>query len=284
MHFCAHDVAVACCLAMAEVWVRLPLGALLRFATRSSKPEKVTMRWVLCWYGNAAVNRADAGSIPASAAFTLQPSRFQLPFVSLADRQRRRTSNPIRRVRFPQDTFQQCRSRSTDRGTTREHWQPFSHRGGNCWLLHLTLTQANTGSIPVLGAVAVLHWFQELRCERSPCRFNSDRSHCEHIRWQFPLGRKLDCLSSRCGFDSRCHRFTQAAFDYWLGRLLLRQQEGDRNCYAVLASIEATKRHGRFCWQNRLVFIQESAGSIPAHVAASNRKLRKSPGRMRTLS
>ncbi len=23
----AHDVAVACCLAMAEVWVRLPLGA-----------------------------------------------------------------------------------------------------------------------------------------------------------------------------------------------------------------------------------------------------------------
>ena len=28
MHFCAHDVAVACCLAMAEVWVRLPLGAL----------------------------------------------------------------------------------------------------------------------------------------------------------------------------------------------------------------------------------------------------------------
>jgi hypothetical protein len=28
MHFCAHDVAVACCLAMAEVWVQLPLGAL----------------------------------------------------------------------------------------------------------------------------------------------------------------------------------------------------------------------------------------------------------------
>ena len=30
MQFCAHDVAVACCLAMAEVWVRLPLGALQR--------------------------------------------------------------------------------------------------------------------------------------------------------------------------------------------------------------------------------------------------------------
>ena len=40
--------------------------------------------------------------------------------------------------------------------------------------------------------------------------------------------------------------FNQAAFDYWLGRLLLRQQEGDRNSYAVLASIEATKRRGRF--------------------------------------
>ena len=28
------------------------------------------------------------------------------------------------------------------------------HRGGNCWSLHLALNQANTGSIPVLGAVA----------------------------------------------------------------------------------------------------------------------------------
>jgi hypothetical protein len=28
--------------------------------------------------------------------------------------------------------------------------------------------------------------------------------------------------------------FTNAAFDDWLGRLLLRQQEGDRNSYAVL--------------------------------------------------
>ena len=86
------------------------------------------------------------------------------------------------------------------------------------------------------------------------------------------------------GFDSRCHRFHQAAFDYWLGRLLLRQQEGDRNSYAVLASAEAFKWRGRFCWQNCLAFIQESAGSIPAHVTASNRNTRKSPGRMRTLS
>ena len=43
-------------------------------------------------------------------------------------------------------------------------------------------------------------------------------------------------------------------------------------------------RRGRFCWQNCLAFIQESAGSIPAHVAAFKCKLRKSPGRMRTLS
>src|SRR6056297_861187 len=63
------------------------------------------MRWVLCWYGIAAVNRADAGSIPATAAFTLQPSLFILPHVSLAERQRFRTSNPVRWVRLPQDTL-----------------------------------------------------------------------------------------------------------------------------------------------------------------------------------
>ena len=40
----------------------------------------------------------------------------------------------------------------------------------------------------------------------------------------------------------------QAAFDYWLGRLLLRQQEGDRNSYAVLGWRQGwlTKRRGRF--------------------------------------
>ena len=32
--------------------------------------------------------------------------------------------------------------------------QTSKHRGGNCWSLHLALNQANTGSIPVLGAVA----------------------------------------------------------------------------------------------------------------------------------
>ena len=33
----------------------------------SSRPDSL-MRWVLCWYGKATVNRRDAGSIPASAA------------------------------------------------------------------------------------------------------------------------------------------------------------------------------------------------------------------------
>ena len=28
------------------------------------------MRWVLCWYGKATVNRPDAGSIPATAALS----------------------------------------------------------------------------------------------------------------------------------------------------------------------------------------------------------------------
>ena len=129
------------------------------------------------------------------------------------------------------------------------------HRGGNCWSLHLALNQANTGSIPVLGAVA-----------RSGAGFQRLTVN-EFVAGSIPVGHPCN-----------------AAFDYWLGRLLLRQQEGDRYSYAVLASNEAIKRRGRFCWQNRLVFIQEFAGSIPAHVTASNRNTRKSPGRMRTLS
>ena len=74
----------AYCLAMAEVRVRLPLGALdlrvwesLVFRVlreheiAGSNPAVLTdlMRWVPCWYGRAAVNRPDAGSIPAAAAF-----------------------------------------------------------------------------------------------------------------------------------------------------------------------------------------------------------------------
>ena len=90
----AHDVAAACCLAMAEVRVRLPLGALFKQGVGKSglnrvpwKHEiagsnpvtltmpntgrckrKIIMRWYSCWYGWATVNRLDAGSIPATAA------------------------------------------------------------------------------------------------------------------------------------------------------------------------------------------------------------------------
>ena len=88
---------------MAEVWVRLPLGAFVgldphgeawndidgltqgysirmweslvfrvhrEHEIAGSNPVVLTLllRWVLCWYVKAAVNRRDAGSIPASAA------------------------------------------------------------------------------------------------------------------------------------------------------------------------------------------------------------------------
>lgn len=35
-------------------------------------------------------------------------------------------------------------------------------RGSSCWSLHLALNQKFAGSIPVPGAVAVLHWFRNL--------------------------------------------------------------------------------------------------------------------------
>ena len=43
--------------------------------TVGSNPATLTdvMRWVLCWYGKATVNRPDAGSIPAAAAFAAEP-------------------------------------------------------------------------------------------------------------------------------------------------------------------------------------------------------------------
>lgn len=59
-------------------------------------------------------------------------------------------------------------------------------------------------------------------------------SHPGSKRWQVPLGRELDCLSSRCGFDSRCHRFFNAASDDWLVRLSLEQPKRDRNSETVL--------------------------------------------------
>ena len=137
---------------MAEVWVRLPLGALnirtwesLGFRvpreheivgsnptvlTGASYTDNDLMRWVLCWYGKATVNRPDAGSIPASAALTerkgkptgdgtpLEPGRAfstglegstpspsASQHVPLAERQRFQASNLARRVRLPQGTL-----------------------------------------------------------------------------------------------------------------------------------------------------------------------------------
>lgn len=50
---CAHDVAVACCLAMAEVRVRLPLGALgivLNPAWLLQDRERIpALRGSFCW-------------------------------------------------------------------------------------------------------------------------------------------------------------------------------------------------------------------------------------------
>lgn len=81
--FCTHDVAAACCLARAEARVRFPLGALSETGCRKAwnwrrrrEPEIVRsnrtalarLRWGLCWYRQAAVNRPFAGSIPATAA------------------------------------------------------------------------------------------------------------------------------------------------------------------------------------------------------------------------
>ncbi len=98
------------------------------------------MRWGPCWYGQAAVNRNDAGSIPATAALdetegqagpiqasmpdrcprwhpartrtsscslarsTPAPSALRL--VPLAERQRFQASNLARRVRLPQGTLE----------------------------------------------------------------------------------------------------------------------------------------------------------------------------------
>ena len=129
---------------MAEVWVRLPLGALdfrmwesLAFRVfreheiAGSNPAVLTelMRWGPCWYGQAAVNRPDAGSIPAAAAFdkrkgkptgdgsrarkrsSVTALRVRLPLlpldnnVLLAERQRLQASNLARRVRLPQGTL-----------------------------------------------------------------------------------------------------------------------------------------------------------------------------------
>ena len=65
---------------------------------------------------------------------------------------------------------------------------------GSRWWLGLTVNQFAAGSIPAYGAVAVLHWFRNLTVNQV------------HVG-SMPIGH------------------TSAAFDYWLGRLLLKQQD-----------------------------------------------------------
>jgi hypothetical protein len=83
----AHDVAVAYRRAMADVRVRLPLGTSVRLGMweslanppasgagerrfESGRPDclRRRFRWSSCWYERPAVNREDAGSIPAAGA------------------------------------------------------------------------------------------------------------------------------------------------------------------------------------------------------------------------
>src|SRR3954466_11490779 len=82
----AHDVAAAYRLAMADVRVRLPLGTSFDSGCGKAWPIRLPweqesagsnpaiptgcltrrFRWSSCWYEYPAVNRGDAGSIPAA--------------------------------------------------------------------------------------------------------------------------------------------------------------------------------------------------------------------------
>lgn len=100
-------------------------------------------------------------------------------------------------------------------------------RSSNGWSLHLALNQKSAGSIPVSGAVAVLYWFQELGCEPSLCRFNSDRSlafrfvDSTDFRGQHgSMVKRISYLSSK--------QMTQVRFlvellhiEYWKGKPIL---------------------------------------------------------------
>jgi hypothetical protein len=58
------------------VWESLVIRVPRAHENVGSIPTTLTgaMRWVLCWYGKATVNRRDAGSIPATAAIFLWKS------------------------------------------------------------------------------------------------------------------------------------------------------------------------------------------------------------------
>ncbi len=140
--------------------------------------------------------------------------------MSLAERQRFRASNPARWVRLPQDTLSLLKTLS-GASSRREPLKLAGRvqfpdgvlckfklrRSSSCWSLHLALNEEFIGSIPVSGAVARSGvGFQRLTVNEFVAGSIPVGHPREHIRSQFPLGRKLDCLSSRCGFDSRCHR------------------------------------------------------------------------------
>ena len=80
-----------------SVWESLAIRVPRAHEIVGSNPATLTdvMRWVLCWYGKATVNRPDAGSIPAAAAF----------IVLLTERFGCQSSKLARRVRLPQSTF-----------------------------------------------------------------------------------------------------------------------------------------------------------------------------------
>lgn len=64
---CTHDVAAAYCLAMADVWVRLPLGALLRSRGDPVVPDgPLTPLW--CSGSTPLCHGGGTGSIPVEGA------------------------------------------------------------------------------------------------------------------------------------------------------------------------------------------------------------------------
>ena len=113
----------------------------------------------------------------------------------LAERQRSWTSNPVRSVRLRHGTLFLVRNlqvwaNGKPAAFEAVNWRFESFRlcsrcksilrSSNCWSLRLALNQKPTGSIPASGA-EISHGgrpvlVQELGCEPSLCRFNSDRS------------------------------------------------------------------------------------------------------------
>ena len=91
-----------------------------------------------------------------------------------------------------------------------------AHKYG-CGLMvsQLPLKQLIEGSNPSARAVAVLYWFQELGCELSPCRFDSDRSPCGCSKQSCGLAAKAPALQA-------VDRRYESVQDYFIRAMLLR--------------------------------------------------------------